>query len=136
MTRYLLDANVIVHLANQVPGVERIRARLDPLKPGQAALSAITAHELQFMILRARVSRAHLAALDRLVRFFPVEHFDLPAAHAAADVRFQLGSQAIGPYDGLLAGHARRLGCVVVTDNVREFARVPGLAVENWLRVA
>ena len=42
--------------------------------------------------------------------------------------------QAIGPLDTLIAAHARSLGAVLVTDNVREFSRVPDLAVENWLR--
>ena len=131
--RYLLDANVLVHLANQVPGAERIQVRLTAAPLGQLLLSAITAHELRFMILRSKASRSHVAALESLVRQFPVEHFDLPAAHAAADVRYQLGERPIGVYDMLLAGHARRLGYVVVSAD-GDFDRVPGLKTENWLR--
>lgn len=134
--RYLLDANVLVHLANRADGAGRIYDRLATLRKGQAFLSAITAHELEYMIARARVSKAHIAALEALLRRFPVEHFDLPAAAAAAAVRTELEAAGtpIGTFDALLAGHARRLGCVVVTDNEREFRRVRGLAVENWRR--
>ena len=131
--RYLLDANVLVHWANDVPGADRIAAKVGAQPLGQVILSAITAFELRFMILRAKASRSHVAALESLGRQFPVERFDLPAAHAAADVRYQLGERPIGVYDMLLAGHARRMGCVLVTDD-EDFSRVPGLKTENWLR--
>ncbi len=132
---YFVDANVLVHLANRVPGWESIAAAYQAQPPGRVRLSAVTAHELRFMILRAKASRAHVAALQALARSYPVEHFDLPAAHAAADVRYQLeaAGKPLGPYDALLAGHARRLGAVLVTDD-EGFRHVPGLSTENWLR--
>lgn len=134
--KYLLDANVLVHVANDVPEAARITARLERIPKGSFGLSAITAHELRFMIVRAKASRKHVAALQSFMHGVPVIDFDLPAAHAAADVRAELAAigQPLGPYDVLLAGHARRRGCVVVTDNVREFGRVRHLVVENWLR--
>ena len=66
-----------------------------------------------------------------------VEYFDGHAAQRAAEVRASLeimrpNAQPIGPYDVLLAGHALSLGAVLVTHNTREFARVPGLSVEDW----
>lgn len=132
---HLLDANVLVHLANRVPGAGRIEARLLQQPRSGVRLSAATAHELRYMVLRSKASRAHVAALGALLRQFPVEDFDLPAAHAAADVRAQLEAvgRPIGIFDMLLAGHARRLGAVLVTDD-EDFDRVPGLRVENWLR--
>jgi len=59
-----------------------------------------------------------------------------PATANAGALRAQLGRQgrSIGPYDALIAGHARSRGLTLVTDNVAEFTRVPGLATENWLR--
>ena len=128
-----MDVNVLIHLANDVPGARNITARLAACPLGQAQISAITAYELRCKILDAKASAKHVARLQALVRQFPVEHFDLPAAHAAADVRLQLGSQPLGAFDMLLAGHARRLGAVLVTDDA-DFARVPGLRLENWLR--
>ena len=136
--RYLLDANVLVHWANDVPGAKRIAAKVGAQPLGQVILSAVTAHELRFLILRSKASARHVAGLQTLVREFAVEHFDLPAAHAAADVRWQLEQleqigRPLGVFDMLLAGHARRLGAAVVTDD-EDFARVPGLKTENWLR--
>ena len=133
--RFLLDANVLVHLANQVDGSERIADKLRTQPRGTVLLSAVTAHEVRFMIVLAKASRPHVAALQALAREIPVIDFDLPAAHAAADVRYQLEQigRPLGAFDMLLAGHARRLGAVLVTDDA-DFARVPGLKTENWLR--
>lgn len=133
--KYLLDANVLVHLANQVAGAERIQARLAAEPRGRAPLSAATAHELRFMILRAKASARHVSSLAAIVREIPVVEFDLAAAHAAADVRLQLEriGRPLGVFDMLVAGHARRLGAVVVSDD-NAFDRVPGLKRENWRR--
>jgi tRNA(fMet)-specific endonuclease VapC len=70
-----------------------------------------------------------------------VESFDDHAAHHTGFVRAFLANlkpnaQPIGAYDALLAGHALALGAVFVTHNTAEFARVPGLAVEDWQRAA
>jgi tRNA(fMet)-specific endonuclease VapC len=61
--------------------------------------------------------------------------FDEAAASHAANIRFDLGrkGQLIGPNDLLISGHARSLGLVLVTGNLREFQRVEGLRCENWL---
>ncbi len=88
--KYLVDANVLVHLANRVPGAEFIHARLTAEPRGRVLLSAVTAHELRFMILSSKASPKHVAGLQAIVREIPVIDFDLPAAHAAADVRLQL----------------------------------------------
>lgn len=126
---------MLVHVANDVPGAARMHAKLIAHPLGRVVVSSITAHELRFMILRAKASRKHVDRLRAIVRDFPVIEFDLPAAHAAADVRLQLQDigKPIGIFDMLLAGHARRLGAVVVSDD-EDFDRVPGLERENWLR--
>jgi len=79
----------------------------------------------------ARNERAMAAVLARL-RVIP---FDEAAAREAGQIRAYLAAQGtpIGPYDVLLAGHARALGLTMVTNNVAEFSRVPRLKVENWL---
>ncbi len=131
----MLDANVLVHIANDVPGAAQMYAKLLAQERGEVLLSAVTAHELRFMIVSGKASPRHVAGLQAIVREIPVIDFDLPAAHAAADVRLQLKDigRPLGIFDMLLAGHARRLGCTVVTDD-RDFDQVPGLRTENWLR--
>ncbi len=61
--------------------------------------------------------------------------FDLHAAEHAGQLRAELQKQVrpIGPYDQMIAGHARSLGLIVVTNNEREFERVAGLRIENWV---
>ena len=116
-----------------MPGSGKILARVVRAQQGQLLLSAITAYELRCKILDAKASPRNVARLQAIVRDFPVIEFDLPAAHAAADVRHQLGSQPLGVFDMMLAGHARRKGYAIVTAD-KDFARVPGLKTENWLR--
>lgn len=134
--RYLLDANVLMHVANQATGYVRILERLSR-HDAAIALSAITSYELWARVKLPRIARAKRDRLRRSLQRYPVLAFDRSAAVEAAGVRADLaaaGHQLIGPMDTLLAGHARRLDCVVITDNVREFARVPDLKVENWRR--
>jgi tRNA(fMet)-specific endonuclease VapC len=134
--RYLLDANVVLHLANKVQGYERILARVNELEPSAARISAVTAYELRYTLGRARASRERLRELAAWLRFFKALPFVAKAAEAAATIRLALEARGtpIGPLDTLAAGHAVALGHVLVTDNVREFARVEGLRVANWLR--
>jgi tRNA(fMet)-specific endonuclease VapC len=126
---------VLLHVANDVPGAARISERIAAARLGELLLSAVTAYELRFMIVRPKASKERVAALAALMRQFPVERFDLPAAHAAADVRAECEARGrpLGPYDTLLAGHARRLGAALVTDD-EGFGEVAGLRIENWLR--
>ena len=66
---------------------------------------------------------------------WPSGPFDIPASAQAAQIRADLAAKGtpIGPYDTMIAGHARSLGLVLVTNNVREFERVEGLRVVNWV---
>ena len=75
------------------------------------------------------------AEVDQLLSRLAVLNFDRAAAEHAADIRAQLRKKgkSIGAYDALIAGHARSLGLELVTANLREFARVPGLRITAWL---
>jgi tRNA(fMet)-specific endonuclease VapC len=135
--KYLLDSNVLLHLANRVTGFRRIVKRIDRLDaPEDVAISAITAHEVHYQLLKAKVSKERLAALAYYLAQFKALPFNARAAREAAAVRVYLESSGcgIGFADSLIAGHAKALDLVCVTDNVSEFDRVPGLHVENWLR--
>jgi len=76
------------------------------------------------------------ALLHALLANLPVTGFDEAAAVHSGEIRGHLEKQAtpIGPCDTLIAGHARSAGLIIVTDNEKEFRRVDGLIVENWLR--
>ena len=132
---YLLDTNALSRLARGMdPAIpQRVRDNLLTCR-----LSAVAWFELRYGAARSAHPEKSVPRLALLRAVFPtVEMFDEQAARRAADVRVVLESlrpnaQPIGPYDVLLAGHALALGAVLVTHNAREFARVPGLAIEDW----
>ncbi len=129
--KYLLDTNVLLHLVNRAAGFERITQHLATLKHDQAGLSAIVAVEL-FRKLQAPISAAKTAALQAYIDTLRIVAFDDVAARSAAAITVALKHQPIGPFDTLIAGHAVGWKLTLVTDNVREFGRVPGLRVVNW----
>ena len=99
-------------------------------------ISSITLAELEFGAARSsRASQARQALAEFLLPL-EVAPFDEPAARAYGGVRETLEKKGrpIGPLDTLIAAHALGLDAVLVTNNTREFARVPGLALEDWTR--
>ena len=132
--RYVLDTNTLSLAIHQRRGYESIFLRMEGLEYGQLLISAITLSEIQTMIAKAADPAGKERKVWQLIRNFHVVDFGEIAALHAGQIRAWLESrgQKIGPLDTLIAAHARSLGAVVVTDNVDEFSRVPGLSVENW----
>lgn len=133
---WLLDTNTLAYLVNRSAGSERIKRRLSGRSPGEVRLSSITLSELQYGLARGDVSLERREALAELIELFEVESYPAAAARHFGEIRAALekAGQRIGPYDLLIAAHARQLEAVLVTSNEREFRRVPGLAVQNWLK--
>jgi tRNA(fMet)-specific endonuclease VapC len=135
VTTYLLDTNVLSRLAR---GGDAGLARTVAARVMECRLSAIVWFELQYGAARSPSPAKALPRLALLRTLFPaVEAFDEEAARRAGEVRVFLeglrpNAQPIGHYDVLLAGHALALGSTLVTHNTREFARVPGLTLEDW----
>ena len=132
--RLLLDTNICVYLLNRsFPKLtERVLAR----RPDELAISAVTAAELAYGAAKSEHHAKSQARLELLLSELPVVAFDDHAAAVYGGVRADLSRKGtpIGPLDTLIAAHALALGTPLVTNNVREFRRVPGLTVENWVR--
>lgn len=128
--RYLLDTNVAIDALRRRPS---LRSRF-VAESGRVAVSAITRFELEYGALRSANPATTRIAMETLLQFIPVLDFDDAAADRAAEVRAALSAAGtpIGAYDTLIAGHALARGLTLVTNNTREFSRVPGLQVENW----
>ena len=128
--RYLLDSNAVIHTLNQVEG--RVAAATMKHPDEDLATSSVVMHELYFGAYNSARSERNLATLAT-VRF-PVLEFDREDAREAGRVRALLRAAGtpIGLYDLLIAGQALRHGLTLVTANLREFERVPGLVCEDW----
>ncbi len=129
---YLLDTDVCSYLMKRRHPA--LIERVQEYAPRELKISVVTEYELEFGARRSgrpeirRVIRAFLENVEVL-------SFDRPAAREAGEIRAHLAAtgQLIGAYDLLIAGHARSLGAVLVTNNVREFSRVRDLRLENWV---
>lgn len=132
----LFDTNAISALVHQRVGFERLAIRIDALRPVERVISTVTLSELQTMIAKANSPHEKGARVWRVLLNFRLADFGETAALHAGQIRANLEPRGlkIGPLDTLIAAHARSLGAVLITDNMREFSRVPGLSVENWLR--
>jgi tRNA(fMet)-specific endonuclease VapC len=129
--KYLLDSNVVIGLMKMRPD---ILLALESRRASDCAISSLVLHELFFGAYKSERRDANLADVD--VLSFPVVDFDRQDARRAGEIRAVLRARGtpIGPYDVLIAGQALARGLILVTNNVTEFSRVEGLAVEDWQR--
>lgn len=132
MRKYLLDTNIVSDLVRNPQGA--VAARIAEYGEEQVCTSIIVAGELRFGAEKSGSPRLR-RQLELVLGALEVVPLETPADRHYALIRadLQAAGKPIGPNDMLIAAHARALDLVVVTANVREFARVSGLKVENWL---
>jgi tRNA(fMet)-specific endonuclease VapC len=130
--KLMLDTTICITIIKQKP--PEVLARFHRHDVGDIALSAITAAELQYGVYKSQQPQRNQAALDQFLLPLVVADFDHSAAAAYGQIRAALERQGrpLGPLDMLIAAHALSRKLVLVTNNLGEFARVPGLAVEKW----
>lgn len=131
--RYLLDTNIISAMVRDPRGV--VAARIHDVGEANVCTSIIVAAELRYGA--AKKGSARLSAqLELVLNALDVLPLEIPSDASYGEIRAQLerAGTLIGGNDLLIAAHALATGCTVVTDNRREFERVEGLRVENWLR--
>ena len=129
---YLLDTNTCVYAIKREP---RVLCHLQEHSPDQFGVSAITLAELWFGAAKSSRPQRTRQSVDSFLKPFEVLAFEAEAAGRYAEIRFQLEREGrpIGERDLLIAAIARSRHLTVVTHNVREFSRVSGLDVEDWL---
>ncbi len=127
--RYLLDTNIV---SRALRGDVRVRRGIARRARRGIAVSAVTVAELAYGSLKHPDPVHHREAWQAFVGAFEVLPFDERAGHEHARIRFHLRQAPIGERDLLMAAIALPRRLVIVTNNVREFRRVPGLAVEDW----
>lgn len=131
--RYLLDTNICIYIAKHNPPA--VRARFDQLSADELAMSVITLGELRHGAEKSQARTKALAALQALQGLIRVEPLTEAVGEHYGKVRRTLerAGEPIGNNDLWIAAHALAQGWVLVTNNEREFRRVKGLKVENWV---
>jgi tRNA(fMet)-specific endonuclease VapC len=131
--RYMMDTDTCIYLKNRRPPA--IAKRFSTLQWGEVVISVITFGELYNGALKSREIEAALSNVNRLGERLPVKPLSVEVAKVYATIRSLLEKQGniIGGNDLWIAAHAMALGLTVITNNTKEFNRVEGLSVENWV---
>jgi tRNA(fMet)-specific endonuclease VapC len=132
MLRYMLDTDISSYVMNQFSSA--VLRRLQAIPVGDVCISAITRSELEYGVEISPRRERDERNLAILLRHIPAIDYPNEASIDYAQIRGALKKRGtiIGANDLLIAAHARFLGLKLVTNNVREFSRVPGLKIENW----
>jgi len=132
--QYLLDTNICIYLIKKRP--PEVLQRFRQHSPQDVVISSITLFELQYGVEKNQYRQASEDALAKFLSALDLIDFDRASAIEAANIRAQLERKGmpIGSYDLLIAGLARSRGMTLVSNNTKEFERVAGLALENWVK--
>lgn len=132
MLKYMLDTNIAIYVIKRRPlsALERFNRHA-----GQLCISTITQAELYHGAEKSELVTRNLAVVEDFVSRLTVLDYGSQAAAHYGDIRATLEKVGtpIGVNDLHIAGHARSAGLVLVTNNEKEFVRVPGLRIENWI---
>ena len=132
MLRYMLDTNICIATIRNKPDAMRVAFNRHDQ---QMCISSVTVMELLYGVEVSSQPERNLANVEGFIARLDVLDYDANAAAHTAQIRGELtkaGTQ-IGPYDQMIAGHARSRGLVVATNNTKEFDRVQGLRIEDWM---
>ncbi|MBV7518316.1 tRNA(fMet)-specific endonuclease VapC [Ensifer sp. ENS12] len=131
MLKYMLDTNICIFTLKNRP--QQVREAFNR-HHGQLCISSISLMELIYGAERSAMPERNLSVIEGFSARLEVLNYDQAAATHTGQLRAELARSGtpIGPYDQLIAGHARSQGLILVTNNRPEFDRVPGLRVEDW----
>ena len=128
----MLDTNIVIYTIKNRP--KQVREAFKQHE-NQMCISAVTRGELIYGAERSSQPERNLADIAGLIARLEVAPFEEHASEHFGQLRAELYriGQPIGPYDMMIAGHARAMGLILVSNNLKEFERVPGLRLENWV---
>jgi tRNA(fMet)-specific endonuclease VapC len=131
---YLLDTNICIYIIKKKP--TSVFDKFKELTIGSIGISTITLAELQYGIMKSSNPQKNLEALEKFILPLEIVDFDFKATIEYGKIRAELERKGtiIGPLDTLIASHAKSLELILVTNNEREFNRIPDLKIENWTK--
>lgn len=131
--KYMLDTNICIYVINEQP--QKVLDKFTVVPCVEVCISSITHAELQYGIEGSVRKQQNQAALDEFLLPLTILPFHgMPTMKHYGEIRCYLESrgESIGPFDTQIAAHARSLSLTLVSNNLKEFSRVPGLRCENW----
>ena len=131
--KYLLDTNIFIYIIKKNP--QSVFNRLLEIPPDQLSVSAISVAELEYGVRKSSQPEKNQLALKNFLKPLSVLSFDFNATIEYGMIRSNLEKKGIpiGPLDLLIAAHAKSLNYTLVTNNEKEFSRIEGLKIENWV---
>lgn len=131
--RFLLDTNICIYIIKRKP--QPVIERFNTLQPSDVGISSITVAELEYGACKSQKPDQNKAALQQFLIPLEILVFDQQAAQVYGTIRADLErlGQVIGSLDILIAAQAKSEGITLVTNNIREFSRIPNLHLENWV---
>ena len=133
MLKYVLDTNIVIYTIKNRP--EKVREAFKRHE-GRLCISTISFGELIYGAERSSQPGRNLEVIEGFAARLDVLPFDTQDATHFGQIRAELAANGkpIGPYDAMIAGHARARGLILVTNNLAGFKRVTGLRLENWAK--
>jgi tRNA(fMet)-specific endonuclease VapC len=131
--RFLVDTNTIIYIRRNAPA--SVRERFGKLQQGEAVASVITYGELMYGVSKSNQKEVVIAILQEMMQILPPAPLPVAAGAVYGEVRAELEARGkiIGNNDLWIAAHALAAGLILVTNNEREFRRVKGLKIQNWV---
>lgn len=131
--KFLIDTNICIYIINKRP--PEVIQKFKDKEVGQIAISSITVSELQYGVSKSKYHEKNSKRLEEFLTPFQILPYDNYAAKFYGKIRSQLENQGtiIGPLDMLIGAHALSQNLILVTNNEKEFKRIPSLKVENWV---
>lgn len=132
--KMLLDTNICIYIIKQQPA--NVLKHFMEFQVGDIGISSITLSELRYGVAKSTHHEKNSKALDEFITPLEVVSFDEQAAGVYGNIRATLekAGTPIGAMDMLIAAHAVSLGLPLVTNNIREFSRIPGLTILDWTK--
>jgi tRNA(fMet)-specific endonuclease VapC len=132
--KYILDTNICIYIINKKPDEVLRKFELYPVY--EFGISSITHAELQYGVEKSKNKNTNQAALDEFLlplTILPFQGKRLVTCYGEIRVSLEAKGQTIGPLDMLIAAHALSLDLTIISNNIKEFSRIPTLKSENWV---
>ena len=133
--KYLLDTNFCIYIINEKP--EKVLKKFEQYPVHEFGISSVTHAELQYGVEKSKNKNTNQDALDEFLlplTILPFHGKRLVTCYGEIRVLLESKDKTIGPLDMLIAAHALSLDLTIISNNIKEFERIPNLKCENWIR--